>query len=148
MKLSINLKRLHQLSDRITLYEKIILASRKAKRRFDLNELFVYSHTTIKLENGLHSKMLLFQQVLKITVLEPHCNRAAWVRSRFEPQELIDVQLERRLATRYLYGVVLASTKLLSIIRFIQSRGLLAAIFLNKIRSSVAKSINRDNNSE
>ena len=30
-----------------------------------------------------------------INVLEPRCNRAAWVRSRFEPQELIDVQLER-----------------------------------------------------
>ena len=27
-----------------------------------------------------------------IIVLEPRCNQAAWVRSRFEPQELIDVQ--------------------------------------------------------
>ena len=48
-----------------------------------------------------------------MTVLEPHCNRAAWERSTFEPQELIDVQLERQLATRYLHDVVFASTKLL-----------------------------------
>ena len=34
---------------------------------------------------------------------------------------------------RYLDDVVFSSTKLLSITRFNQSRGLLAAIFLNKI---------------
>ena len=39
--------------------------------------------------------------VFSIIVLEPRCDRAAWVPSRFEPQELIDVQLERQLATRY-----------------------------------------------
>ena len=54
----------------------------------------------------------------------------------------------------YQDDVVLASTKMLSITRFNQSRGLLAAIFLNKIydRSrveySVAQSINKDNNSK
>ena len=69
----------------------------------------------------------------KACVLIPRCNRVAWVRSRFEPQELIDDQLERRLATRYLDGVVFASTRLL------QSRGLLAAMMLNKthVRSRV-----------
>ena len=39
-------------------------------------------------------------------VLEPDCNRTAWVRSRLEPQELIDDQLERRLGARYLDDVV------------------------------------------
>ena len=61
------------------------------------------------------------------TVLEPRCDRAAWVRSRFEPQELIDVQLERQLATRYLHDVVFASTKLLYTTSFYQSLGFIAA---------------------
>ena len=62
-----------------------------------------------------------------LPVLEPRCNRAAWVRSRFEPQELIDVQLERQLATRYLHDVVFASTKLLYTTSFYQSLGFIAA---------------------
>ena len=62
-----------------------------------------------------------------IGVLEPRCNRAAWVRSGFEPQELIDVQLERQLATRYLHDVVLASTRLLYTTSFYQSLGFIAA---------------------
>ena len=64
---------------------------------------------------------------LKSNVLEPRCDRAAWVRSRFEPQELIDVQLERQLATRYLHDVVFASTKLLYTTSFYQSLGFIAA---------------------
>ena len=71
---------------------------------------------------------MALSQTTVVCVFEPRCNRAAWVRSRFEPQELIDDQLERQLATHYLDGVVFASTKLLSITRFNQSRGLLAAI--------------------
>ena len=79
--------------------------------------------------------MLLFQTlVTKFNhlnffhiVLEPRCDRAAWVRSRFEPQELIDVQLERQLATRYLHDVVFASTKLLYTTSFYQSLGFIAA---------------------
>ena len=62
-----------------------------------------------------------------LTVLEPRCNRAAWVRSGFEPQELIDVQLERQLTTRYLHDVILASTKLLYTTSFYQSLGFIAA---------------------
>ena len=65
--------------------------------------------------------------VYNSSVLEPHCDRAAWVRSRFEPQELIDVQLERQLATRYQHGVVFASTKLLYTTSFYQSLGFIAA---------------------
>ena len=62
-----------------------------------------------------------------VLVLEPRCDRAAWVRSRFEPQELIDVQLERQLAMRYLHDVVFASTKLLYTTSFYQSLGFIAA---------------------
>ena len=61
------------------------------------------------------------------SVLEPRCNRAAWVRSRFEPQQLIDVQLEGQLATRYMHDAVFASTKLLYTTSCYQSLGFIAA---------------------
>ena len=67
-------------------------------------------------------------------------------------KNLLMFKLERRLATRYLDDVF-ASIGLLSITRFYQSRGLLAAIcrikFTFKVEwSSVAHSVNKDNNSE
>ena len=53
-----------------------------------------------KLTQNLNKQQLRNLCQNKETVIEPRCNRAAWVRSRLEPQELIDVQLERQLATR------------------------------------------------
>ena len=70
----------------------------------------------------------LFQMLLSQLCSNPVAIERLGVRSRFKPQELIDVQLERRLATRYLDGVIFASTRQLSITRFYQSRDLLAAI--------------------
>ena len=83
-----------------------------------------------------------------MSVLEPPCNRAAWMRSRFEPQELIDVQtwasISHALSARCCFRLHKAALyhQFLSITRFI------AAICWIKLPlevewSIVAQSINK-----
>ena len=65
---------------------------------------FGYLLLLAKVENCVFtSSRSRLGKTIRNFVLEPRCDRAAWVRSRFEPQELIDVQLERQLATHYRY---------------------------------------------
>ena len=70
------------------------------------SELSVHCSTTGANLTNFWMMLIAYMNVVcfyyDVIVLELRCNRAAWVRSRFQPQELIDVK-ERQLATHYLY---------------------------------------------
>ena len=110
----------------VTIYVTFATLSHCHVTNFTLSHIFTLYLFVVTLHVNLLSHCMLTFHIM-FTVLEPRCDRAAWVRSRFEPQELIDVQLERQLATRYLHDVVFASTKLLYTTSFYQSLGFIAA---------------------